>query len=86
MALDWRRVREEVTRTARRTDWTLVLAACAVVGIGITFIWSGSLRPETTGWFPVTGFARKQALWAVMGLAAMSVALFVPYRFFARFS
>ncbi len=86
MRLSWYRVRDELTRVARRTDWTLVLAACALVAVGITFIWSASRKPEVTGWFPLTGLARKQLLWAVIGLASMAVALTVPYRLFARYS
>ena len=86
MALSWSRLREEMTRTARRTDWTLVVAACALVAIGITFIWSASQRPAAAGWFPVTGRALRQVLWTVIGLGAMMVALCVPYRIVARFS
>jgi len=85
MALDYGRVLDGVGSTARRTDWTMVLAACALVAIGITFIWSASSRPDETGWFPLTGLALKQALWAVVALAAMAVVLVTPYRFFARF-
>ena len=38
MALDHRHLIEDVKRTAKKTDWTMVLAACALVAIGIIFI------------------------------------------------
>jgi len=85
VTLGHRHLIEDAKHTAKRTDWTMVLAACALVAIGIIFIWSASRRLDETGSLALTGFPRRQALWAVLGLMVMSAALVTPYRFFAQF-
>jgi len=85
MAFDWRRFAEETRTTVKRTDWTMILAACALAVIGIIFIWGASLRRGPTGWLPLSGYALRQTLWLGIGLLAMATALFVPYRYLARY-
>ena len=85
MLPDRRRLLEHLRQTVRRTDWTLVLAACLLMVIGIAFIWGAARKTQEGGWFPLTGLARKQVLWGIVGLAAMVTTLIIPYRFFARF-
>jgi len=85
VALEPRHLLDGVRTTLKRTDWTLVAAASTLALIGITFIWGASQRPEEAGWFILSGYARRQALWLVVALAAMSAALLVPYRYLARY-
>lgn len=85
MALERTHLLEGLRPTLKRTDWSLVLAACGLAVIGITFIWGASRRPEEAAWFALSGYARRQALWLVVGLAAMGVTLLVPYRYLARY-
>jgi rod shape determining protein RodA len=85
MTLKWTLLLHQLKATVRRTDWTLVLATTGLAIVGILFIWGGSFQSEPTEWGLFRGDALRQSLWLVVGLAVMTVALLLPYRYLAHY-
>lgn len=71
-------------RLLKRLDWWLLGAVLALCLYGLVMIYSATRAPEATGLPPPSDFARKQALWIVVGLAAFGLALVFDYERIAR--
>ncbi len=71
-------------RLLRRLDWWLLAAVLALCLYGLLMIYSATRGPDATGLSPPSDFARKQALWIVLGLAAFLLALVFDYAALAR--
>jgi len=85
VALDPRHLLGDVRGWIRNVDWTLLIVALALTAIGIVSIWGASRNLEETSWLALSGFARRQTMWAVIAIVAMVVTVLVPYRFYCRF-
>jgi rod shape determining protein RodA len=85
MTLDWALRLQQLKAAARRTDWTLVLAATALAIFGILFIWGGSLQGEPAESRLLRGYALRQSLWLVVGLTGLTFVLLLPYRYLAHY-
>jgi rod shape determining protein RodA len=66
----------------RRLDPWLLLVVLALVGYGLVLIHSATYLPEESGRWPLSSWAMRQALYAVIGLTAMGALAFVDYRWY----
>jgi len=70
--MDWALVK----RLLKRTDWTVVLASCLLLMLGVLFIYSASYKGDD---LPVSPFYRRQMVWALIGLSCFVLMLAVDY-------
>ena len=63
-------------RQLRDFDVGILIAALALVGIGIVMIYSATHGAESSA---LSALARRQTLWALVGLAGLGVALLIPH-------
>src|SRR5215218_5090098 len=66
-------------------DFTLLLCTVAATIIGVLMVYSATVSSHT-GTFSLSDFATKQALFSVVGLAAMFVLARLDYRFLESFT
>jgi len=71
-------------RLAKRLDWWLLAAVLLLCLYGLLMIYSATRAPDAAGFAPPSEFARKQALWVLIGLAAFAFTLFFDYEKIAR--
>ena len=71
--MDW----QDITRTLRRLDWSLVLAVAMLLVAGVFFVFSASHRGED---MPVSSFYEKQIVWVFVGGFFFLMLAFLDYR------
>jgi cell division protein FtsW len=84
-----RREVEEVAKTVKgkkRIDLILLLAALALVGIGIVMVYSTSAIMAGDRFGDPYYFLKKQAFYAVVGFVLMTFMMFLPYEIMKRFA
>lgn len=65
-----------------RLDFSVLILMAALSALGIITIWGASGSEGAAP--PFTGFARRQLLWAVVGLPVIAVLFFIDYRWSGR--
>jgi rod shape determining protein RodA len=68
----------------RRFHWPIFLAAVLLTALGVLFISSASFRSGAEGTGAYSREPAKQACWALVGLAACALAVFIDYRTLRR--
>jgi rod shape determining protein RodA len=66
----------EISRALRRMDWSMILAVCALMTVGILFIFSASFQGEDQ---PMAPFFEKQIVWALVGIGLLVMCTAVDY-------
>jgi rod shape determining protein RodA len=72
-------------RSIRNLDWLILLAALLLIAVGLLNLYSvghvpAELRETVTG--GDIRFFQRQLLWALLGLAAMAAAYYIPFRYY----
>ena len=70
----------------RRIDFILLIAALALVGIGIVMVYSTSAIIAGDRFGDPYYFLKRQALYAAVGFVLMIVMMFLPYEILKRFA
>jgi cell division protein FtsW len=65
-------------------DWTLILIVMVMVIIGVLMVFDASYMQALDSYNDVFYFARKQAIWALVGLMSMSLAMHLPLPWLKR--
>jgi rod shape determining protein RodA len=71
-------------RLLKQLDWWLAAAVLALCLYGLLMIYSATRAPDASGLAQPSTFARKQALWLVLGLASFLLTVAVDYSTMAR--
>src|SRR4030042_138453 len=71
-------------RLAKRLDWWLLAAVLFLCLYGLLMVYSATRAPDAAGFAPPSDFARKQAVWVLIGFAAFVFTLFFDYEKIAR--
>lgn len=72
-------------RSIRNLDWLILLSALLLIAVGLLNLYSIGHVPEKlreTVTVTEIRFFQRQLLWALLGIAAMAAALFIPFRYF----
>ena len=77
--MDWMMIKT----TLRRVDWSMQAAICALLAVGLCFIYSASYRGED---FPVASFYQRQIVWVILGFFVYYVLLLIGYHRLNHFS
>ncbi|TML63393.1 MAG: rod shape-determining protein RodA [Actinobacteria bacterium] len=79
-------VRRNPAAPWRHLDIALFVSTVALAGIGLLMVYSATLHKQKAAGLDPQAFLKKQALWVLLGLGAMLVAMVVDYRVFRDFA
>jgi rod shape determining protein RodA len=80
------RLRGNPTSPWRHIDWALASAAVAIAGLGLLMVYSATHRRLEEAGLDPYNFLKRQAIWTVLGLAALVITVVVDYRVFRDFA
>lgn len=68
----------------RRLDWPLLAIVFALCSFGLVMVYSATRAPEAVGLAPPSALVRRQVIWMMVGLLALSLTLLLTYEKLAR--
>ncbi len=71
-------------RLLKRLDWVLFAVVVLLCTYGLLMIHSATRAPNAAGFAPPSDFARRQALWLLVGMAAFVVTIYFDYEKITR--
>jgi len=79
-------VRRNPAAPWRHLDIALLVSTVTLSGLGLLMVYSATLHKQKAAGLDPQAFLKKQALWVLLGLGAMLVAMVIDYRVFRDFA